>query len=380
MCISGKKAYVVSALALWVMTSCAWGDDKFSIGLGVREYWDSNFARTTDKDAEHYTLSSANLKASHRYGRQQWALGLRGLRYDHAERTDLDTDFYDGKASWRSTWSHRFNTRVAWDRMAYAVDRLEFVGQDVVARDDVNVQVNYGTGDRLSVGVGARQSEQRHSNDLRDSLDFDEEEIAVEVRYQTAGKSRLSLRLRDGNRVYPTPSSTDPRQLDFDYRQAELDLTWVSTEKTRLHLVVGRFERDGDTNSGTGTQAEVEAQWSVTEKFALTLSVNRSEPAVGETSDSPIRVDTGEIGLRWQPAYAWSVQTSARYSEQAYQARALEPARDEEVKAFTPLAVVYRVSDAVHLRLDSQWVERRSPLSYRNIDYALASIGLAMQF
>lgn len=354
--------------------------DRFTLSLGAQEYWDSNFARSADVDSEHYTRSVASLALNEQLSKQDFSLGVSGNRYEYAQREDLDVDFFKGNASWRSEWSQRVKTSLNWTRDAYAVDRLEFAGKDVVSLDNLTGQMTLGTSKHLSLTFGARQVAQTHSNDLREALDFDEDEWFVAGTYSTPNKSSLSLRLREGERLYVHTAPGDLRVLDFDYRQLELEGNWALTRKTQLGFTLGRFKREGEINAGTGTQALVDLGWEVSEKITLTLSYSQGEPAAGETSDSPADVRTGKLALSWEPSSKWLLSMDAGYTEQTYLERLAEPARTETVSAFSPLALTYRFSDLLNIRLDSQWVDRESPLLYRDYDYALASLGLTLVF
>lgn len=354
--------------------------DRFTLSLGAQEYWDSNFARSADVDSEHYTRSVASLALNEQMSKQVFSLGLSGNRYEYAQREDLDVDFFKGNAGWRSEWSQRVKTALNWTRDAYVVDRLEFTGKDVVSLDNITGQMTLGTSKHLGITLGGRQVAQTHSNDLREALDFDEEEWFLAGTYSTANKSSLSLRLREGERLYVHMVPGDSRVLDFDYRQLELEGVWALTRKTQLGFTLGRFKRDGDINAGTGTQALVDLGWAFSEKLILSLSYSQSEPAVGETSDSPADVRTGKLALSWEPSSKWLLGMDAGYTEQTYSERVAEPARIETISAFSPLALTYRFSDLLNIRLDSQWVDRESPLLYRDYDYALASLGLTLVF
>jgi hypothetical protein len=147
-----------------------------------------------------------------------------------------------------------------------------------------------------------------------------------------------------------------------------------------LGFTLGRFKREGEINAGTGTQALVDLGWSVSEKLSFSLSYSQSEPAVGETSDSPADVRTSKLALSWEPSPKWLLSMDAAYSEQTYLQRLMEPARAETITAVSPLTLTYRFSDLLNIRLDSQWVDRKSPLLYRDYDYALASLGLTLVF
>lgn len=354
--------------------------DRVTLSVGAQEYWDSNFARSADVDSEHYTRSVVSLALNERLSKQDFSLGVSGNRYEYSQRDDLDVDFVEGKAGWRSDWSSRVKTSVNWTRDAYVVDRLEFADKDVVALNNLTGQLTLGTNKHLGITVGARQAAQTHSNELRESLDFDEDEWFVAGTFSTPNKSSLSVRLREGERLYVHTVPGDLGVLDFDYRQLELEGSWALTRKTQLGFTLGRFKREGEINAGTGTQALVDLDWAVSEKLSFSLSYSQSEPAVGETSDSPADVRTSKLALNWEPSSKWLLSMDAAYSEQTYLQRLMEPARAETTTAFSPLTLTYRFSDVLNIRLDSQWVDRESPLLYRDYDYALASLGLMLVF
>lgn len=375
-----KKWAVLPWLASLIVPAAVAAPDRFTLSLGAQENWDSNFARNVDVDSEHYTRSVASLVFKERLSKQDLSLSVSGNRYEYAERDDLDVDFYEGNASWRSEWSPRVKTSVNWTRDAYAVDRLEFADKDVVSLDNLTGQITLGTSKHLGITLGARESAQTHSNDLREALDFDEEEWFVAGTYTTANQSSLSVRLREGERLYVHMAPDDLRILDFDYRQLEVEGNWAITRKTQLGFTLGRFKREGEINAGTGTQALVDMTWAVSEKLTLALSYSQSEPAAGETSDSPDNVRTSKFAVSWEPSSKWLVSMDAAYSEHSYLLRLALPARDETITAFSPLALTYRFSDVLSLRFDSQWVDRQSPLVYRDYDYALASLGFTLAF
>lgn len=365
---------------LWLMCSAATAQDRFSLGINLQEYWDSNFARSSDADSEHYTHAVVSLAAKQKFSKQDLTLGLRGNRYSYDQRYDLDADFYEGDASWRSDWSTRVKTALIWKRDAYPVDRLEFFGKDVVARDDAKAQFTLNASRHINLGAGVIRAVQSHSNSLRRNLEFDEDEAYVEATYLTSSESSLSFRLRDGERIYPYPDPNEPLSLDFNYQQSELEVLWALTTKTKVSATVGRFEREGDVNAGVGTQSLLDASWTPSEKLELSLGYSRSEPAVGETNDSPSDVRGGFLRMVWEPSSKWMLKFEGRHTEQEYVQRGLEPMRDETITSITPLSLTYRYSESMAIRLDSQWVDRKSPILYRDYDYALGSLGLALTF
>lgn len=367
-------------LPLWLICSTAVAQDRFTLGVGVQENWDSNFARKPDVDSERYTKAVVSLSANQRFSKQQLALNVSGNRYEYDQREDLDADFYDGSASWRSDWNTRLKTSLAWGRDAYPVDRLEFSGNDIAARDQSKAQVTLGTSKHFSIGAGASRVVQTHSNSLRQNLEFDEDEAFIEVSYKTSNETSLSARVRDGERIYPYPDPNEPQTLDFEYQQRELEGSWAPSSKTRLTATVGQFERDGEVNEGVGTQSLLNFSWDVSEKVGLSLGYSQSEPAVGETSDSPSDIRTGQFRLTWEPSAKWAVGMGASYAEQSYVQAVEMPERDETITSITPLSLTYRYSESLAIRMNSQWVDRESPLLYRDYDYALGSLGLFLSY
>jgi len=361
-------------------TTTAWGEDRFRLTLGAHEYWDSNFARNATVDSEHYTRSVVALAVNEHISKQHFSFGVTGNRYDYEQRDDLDVSFYEGNASWRSDWNQRAKSSLAWTRDAYAVDRLEFAGKDVVAVDNLTGQFTLGTGNNVGVTLGASKVAQAHSNDARELLDFDENEFFVEGTYTSATHSLLSLRLRQGKRGYVNTARDNPSPLDFDYDQLELGGVWVLTQKTQVEFTLGRFKREGIINTGTGTQASLDIGWAISEKLKLALSYSQSEPALGETSDSPADIRASKLMLTWVPAHKWLVGISAGYSEQGYLPQLTEPAREENIITISPFTLTYHFSSLASIHLDSQWVDRQSPLLYRDYHYLQANLGITLVF
>lgn len=373
-------SYLVTAMSATTISAQAASDDRLSISLASNEYWDSNFARSSVEDSERYNHSAIGFSLNDRISKQDFSLGAVGNYYRFAERDDLDVDFYEGRARWRSDWSPRVKTVVAWTRDAYAVDRLEYVDKDVVARNEAKGEISLDIGKRVGITLGGRDIGQTHSNDLREYLDYDEQEGFVALTYDTANNSLLALRWREGDRTYVHPDPGQPYVLDFDYRHIELEGSWAVTRKTQVGFTVGRFKRDGEINAGTGTQALIDLDWAMSEKLRFSLRYSHNEPAIGETSDSPAEVRTSRASVAWEPAFKWSLSMSASHGKLSYLPQIEQPARDETQVVITPLSITYRFSETLRFRLHSQWVDRDSPLDYRDYDYTQASLGVAVVF
>jgi hypothetical protein len=355
--------------------------DEFVIGIAAQQQWDSNINRHADQeDSEYFTHSSVFLGLNKKLSRHQIIARVKGSSLDYTERTDLDATFYDGNANWRTNWTSRLQTDIGWLRMAYPVDQLEFTGNDIVSRDDVNARITYGSGNRLSVGAGGRQTAQRHSNEMRENMDFDEDEGFVETTYQTGSKSKLILRMRDGQRNYAQPIADDGRLLDFSYRQGELEGNWTASAKTRVMVNLAYFNRQGETNDVSGNQASLEADWAMTEKIQLNAGYSLRQPAIGEASDSPDRVHSTTLGISWQITRKLRWGGDIRHQQQRYPVTDRLGARDEELTSVSPLIIHYQLSDSFTLRLSAQWLDRQSPVLYRDYDFMQGSAGVAWHF
>lgn len=363
-------------------------DDLLSVGASVQQIWDSNYARTPEEEADQITLASASVGLDKTLSRQRFLARWKGERYEHEERTDLDATVHDALVAWRGQWGSRIKTNLEWARNAYLVDRLEFFYKDIVARDDVKAEVSYGAGHRLTLSLGARQTTQTHSSDLREGLDFDEDEAFFAVAYQTGIKSTLAARVRSGQREYPNEELIMPAdgeefiagQLDFDYEQAEIQATWVASPKTSLSATLGYFNRDGFVNTRSGALASVEAEWEMSPKVQLTGGYTFTQPAIGETSDSPTNTHSVFFDAQWHWTEKIAIGAVARVAEYQYDTVSSGPARDETLYHVTPLRVTYDPSETFSIRLAGGWTDRQSPLTYRDYSSAETTLGIFFRY
>lgn len=396
----GKSAGVVLASGALASLAIAQEEypDRFSIGASIQQLWDSNYSRTPEEEEEEITISAASVRFAHKISRQDFKVNWQVMRYDHNERIDLDATINEGSALWQGEWGRRFSTEVSWIRDSYLVDRLEFFDKDIVERDDVSGKIVYGTGHRMTFGVGARQGKQTHSNWQREGLDYEEDEVFVEIGYQTGINSTVTARFKDGERTYPNdvavvvppglepdpivdPSFEDIRfgELDYDYQQAELEINWAASEKTNIIANLDYFNRDGVRNTGSGMQTGIEINWEMTPKVALAGGYSYKQPAIGETSDSPAEIHTVFFDATWQWTEKLSLATGARYSEFEYATwNSPGPSRNESLYQISPLKINFAVADYLSLRFTSNWTDRESPLVYR--DYTATQLALGAFF
>lgn len=398
-----KKFFRVLPFCAVIATPAMAQTDLFSAGVSFRQLWDSNYDRTPEENSEQISVSSAFVALDKTLSRQRFIARWQVSHYDHADRPDLDATLNEGRLTWQGQWGSRLKSRLEWMRDSYPVDRLEFPDKDIVTRDEAHALITYGAGHRLTLGVGGRQAEQTHSNNLREGIDFDEEEGYLEAGYKTGIQSTVFLRARYGERTYPNqelglpvdypsfpiddpafpvdPELLEPYEdLDFKYQQVELETTWQSSAKTDLTATVAYFNRDGVVNDGTGVLAILEATWAATEKTEFNGGYSYREPAVGETSDSPAGTHTIFSGVQWQWTPKISLGADVNYVQQKYQDDSPGPDRDEKVYNISPLQVVYKFSEQFSIRLDTRWVDRDSPLRYRTYTSSQAVLGLSFRY
>lgn len=370
-------------------------EDRLSLGASVQQIWDSNYNRTPEAVSDEITVASLSVSLAQDISRQKLRARWNGQAYQHREREDLDANLTEARVGWYGEWGSRLRSELAWSRDEYLVDRLEFFDKDVVRRDDVNARLRYGTGHKLILGVGGRQSKQSHSHWLREGLNFEEDEVFVETSYSTGIKSTITARAKYGERVHPNqrfripPPGVDvtPEEwelleadLDFDYQQGELELQWVASAKTQITSTLAYFNRDGEINSGSGALAGIQADWELTPKVQLTGGYQLRQPAIGETSDSPSDIHQLYFNASWQWTEKLSLAAGIKASDLRYPSGAPGPQRDEKQYEVSPLMVNFDLAEAFSLRLNTRWVDRQSPLIYRNYTSEQVSLGAFFTF
>ena len=371
---------VVSAPLASAKENVLSNNDVLNLDLSVQHLWDDNFSRTQEPEADEITTSSASILFNKKIQKQNLHLSWRAVDYRYDQRGDLNAVTQEGEAKWLGQWGSRIKTDIEWTRSSHVVDRLEFADKDIVVRDDAKAMIGYGTGDRLTIYIGGRQTKQKHWNDLREDLDYDEDEAFIEGTYKTALKSTLTLRYKSGKRVYPIVSLNNPRDLDYDYDQIELESNWVLSQKTSISGLVAAYNRDGVVNDGSGGLVDLAFNWSPTEKLLFTTGVEYKQPAVGEIIDTPSEIKTGFFNAYWQITSKIKLGTDVRYSHQTYDQTSLVEERTEELYNYSPITIIYTPWESTQLRLDTTWVDNQSPVLYRDFVSKQVMLGLRWRF
>jgi len=365
-------------------------DDFWHASAGTREVWDSNFSRKPIADEEEVVHSTASVGVRENIGRQLITANWQVHKYDYQTYTDFNGTTHSGDINWKGELGSQLNTQLSLSRDSYMVDRFEFFGNDRVDRDELNGRLGYGNNQRLTFHIGGRETHQRHSNGLREGLDYDEQEGFVDIGYQTSSRSTVTLRARTGNRSYindplvndpldpatQIPPSDKKRDLNFDYNQAELETEWLLSAKTRVSFTLARYKREGDLNEATGSLATLEAKWQATEKLCFTGGYSYREPALGESSDSPAKIHESFVALQWDASHRLSIASNWRYSLRRYENLSANLVRDEHLYIFSPLSISYNIGDHWQIRADGGWRRNESPLEQRQYISRTASLGI----
>ncbi len=364
-------------------------EEGFKFIAAAQHQYDSNFARLSsdyptdpqeeDNRDEQITRAALGLGYNKSISNQRIGVRLSANQFLYADRNELDEKSYEGSASWRSQFTRNFSSQLNYDRTETPVDQLEFRGQDLVANDKAKVQLSLGDNRRLGFIVGAIQTDQTHSNETRQYLDFTDQDAFAEIRYKGLASSWVSLRYRKGDRDYEFVELL-PRDLNFDYQQWEIETSWALTPKTELSGIAGYFEREGATNDDEGALAGLRFSWQATPKIATDIGYTYSQPAQGETSDSPTEISAATLLVRWQWTTKIQISAGGSYSEYDYvNEREYSPYGERNISV-TPLAVEWIFSEALRFRLSSQWYERHSPDLIRDFDGHVITGGLGLVF
>ncbi len=346
---------------------------------GAQYQADSNFSRTAEASDEQIARALVGLGFNKTISAQQLAFKISTSQYRYAERDYLNESAWDGSASWRSRFSHNLSSALTIERIETPVDQLEFTGLDLVAKEDANARLLFGESQRLGLVVGGHQLRQSHSNSDRQYLDFEDQDLFAEMRYRAPSTSQISLRYRTGERNYEFPALL-AQDLNFDYHQWEIETGWKLTSRSELTGVAGYFEREGATNDDEGALAGLTWAWQTTAKLATEIAYSLNQPALGESTDSPLEINNSSITFRWNLSTKLRWSASGSYTEFEYDNPESESPRIERNIAVTPVALEWELSDSFRLRLVAQWVERRSPILARDYDGHLITGGLVLVF
>lgn len=394
--ISGRSFYIV-ALCIFSQSSTAQEsaakEKAISAGVSIQQIYDSNFSQTDIEDEEQITLTSAGVGFKKTFSRQQIVARGRVSHYEHNNYSEFDSTISDAQFNWKGKWLSQINTEVEAVRDDRLAERVEFFEKDIIRRDHAKVRLGYGNDGRLAFHVGAKKIEQGHSNFLRESLDFEEEIAFIDAGYKTANGSTLVLRLTSGDVVYINEDSEISRDseifpdikyvardLDYKYRQYELESVWAISSKTDLTFTVAQLDRDGFINDGSSEVAAFNIQWQATPKLKLQGGYSYRQPAVGETSDSPANVQAYVVSASWQLSEKFGLSSSATVREKKYEYADGDLLMIETLYNVSPLVLTYTPINALSIVVDTGWRENNSPLAYREYSSFQAALSVKLLY
>ena len=382
--------------ALYFLANICQAQTQLQAQFASQAIWDSNFARALAEVEEQYLRTDAQLAVSHNSSNQDLQLRLSGSYLDYQTREDLDTDLYQGMGRWRSRWQGNSFSELRWQLDSYAVDRLEFYGLDVVAQDNYLAQLGWGQADAMQLLLGVAALNQRHSSEQRQMLEFNERDSFVHwgqntellaspgvmEAYAGGPRSGWAATAHTGQRRY---AESAQGEFDFDFNRAELQAAWWMKTKLRLDGKLDFIQRRGELNQSSGRGGELRATWLTSDKWRWQLAYSQSQPALGETQDSPQKLAQLKLDVHWRINRRWQFSAYAARGEQDYdaQSEAGQPdiqARSEQLLSFSPVNLQYQLGDGLSWQLQAAWNKRESPLAYRQFHYSQVTCGLSWQF
>ncbi len=383
----------ICVLAVCIVSEeSAAGEEKLvNAGVSIQQIYDSNFSQNQIEDEEQITLSSVGASVNKKFSRQQLVARGRLSNYQHNTYTDFDATVRDAQFNWKGKWFSQFNTELDAVRDERLAERIESFEKDIVKRDDAKVKLGYGNDGRLSFHVAAQQVKQGHSNYLREPMDYKEDIAFADAGYKTASESTVVLRFTSGDRIYINEDSEISRNtgateditylasdLDFKYRQYELESVWALSPKTDLSITVAHLDREGLINDGASQLATLGVKWEITPKFNLQGGYSYRQPAVGETVDTPTNVQAYFVSALWQLSSKISLNSIANVREQEYEDDNGELTRTETLYNISPLVITYAPTYALSIVLETGWRENKSPISYREYSAFQAALSLKL--
>ncbi|WP_148861379.1 hypothetical protein [Marinobacter fonticola] len=361
-------------------------NDTLSVNADISQTWDSNYNREPGSSSEQITRASLGTGINTTLSRQTLSASLGAARYRHNRRDFLDATLYRGGLGWRGPIGNRLSFALSWSYRDRLAERIDFVGKDVINLDEKNAAVKYAIFSGWALVGGARDAEQTHSNDDRESLDYEERDYSAGLQYTSGRKSTVTLKFTEGDRHYLHPGEgdvpgVDPQDdLDYDYQRMAFETEWQMTGKTKLTGTLGYFDRDGEVNSGNGLETSIQTDWAATDKTDLILIYAFDQPPVGEDSENPSEAHIVSARVAWEWTSKITVETAVRAAFQEYDDTLERVARDEKSYGWVPLLLRYQLNNAISVRFVSGWQQRESPIDERNYTAREFSLGLAGEF
>ena len=382
---------IAPAMGLLLAVSNCWAqtdeEDNLRVAASLKHTWDSNYNREPGSSSEQITEASLGTGLSKTMSRQTLSASIGAARYRHHRRDFLDASLYRWGLGWRGAVGSRMSFGLTWNNRDRLAERVDFVGKDIINLDEKKAALTYTVYTGWALVGGARDAEQTHSNNDRESLDYEEQDYNAGLQYRSGRGSTVTLRYTDGDRRYLHPSGGDSipgvdtgEDLDYDYQRVAFETEWLVTGKTKLTGAIGYFDRDGEVNSGSGLETSIETDWQATDKTNIVVLYSFDQPPVGEDSTNPSEAHSLSASVAWDWTAKITVETAARASFQKFDDTLDRVARDEEAYSWTPLVLNYAMTETISARFASGWQKRVSPVEDREYTAEVFSLGLVGQF
>ncbi|BES69527.1 hypothetical protein RE428_05450 [Marinobacter nanhaiticus D15-8W] len=359
-------------------------EDNFNVNAGLNHTWDSNYNREPGSSSEQITRGSVGAAYNKTFSRQTLSASVGAARYRHKRRDFLDASLYRGGLGWNGFIGSRLKFDLGWDYRDRLAERIDFVGKDIINRDEKRATLKYQVYTGWALVGGVRDAEQTHSNDDRESLDYEEQDYNAGIQFQSGRGSTVTLRYTDGERNYLNQESGGlpevDENLDYDYQRVAFETEWQMTGKTMLTGNIGYFNRDGEVNTDSGLETSIQTDWQATEKTAFMFLYGYEQPAVGEDSTNPSEVNRVALSMTWDWTAKITLETGVRAAFQEFDDSFGRTPRDEELYSWTPLILDYAFTDTISVRFNSNWQQRDSPIDDRNYTARIFSLGLVGNF
>lgn len=349
--------------------------DTFKIMGGLQDTYDSNYLRRPEKVPEQITQPSLGVSFNETWSNQHLSARWQGTRFIFDKSDDESTNLQTGAIDWQSLWPMGFKSSLSFKRSGYLVDKLEFSGVDVSTQDLMQARIGYGFSDGWSFNLGGRGFKQLYDNDTRNNMQYDEADAFAEIGYTTASGSSAMIRGRNGKRTYSREALL-LADINFDYRQAEIETTWIMSAKTNIALLFAGYNRQGAANDDSGTVASFEANWLPTEKLEFKSTYSLQHPAVGESIEGISKIQTALLSAQWQLTTKLSFNTRLSHSRSRYENVDPLLERSEDLIIYSPLGLTYLPTNNWQIKVDTGWRKNASSLVYREYIAGQVSAGV----
>lgn len=344
-----------------------------SVGVALLHTWDSNITRTADSVSDQITLLSGSVQGKALVGRQTFIGSWQIDQIDHARLGWRDATLHQVNAAWFGELGSKVRTDVGWQRQNYLVDLADFSGRDSVVHRHVHAGLSYLIAPSVAFGVTLDDRREEHSSEVRRSLDYEDQGVTADLRYESQRGSQVRLRTSAGDRDYRTAQSETEAGLDFHYREVELAVDWVVTHKTRVGGSLGHFWREGDL-ADNGSFGAASIDWDLSDKTSLQLTYSSSLSPPEANQAQSVREQQLKLSANWRWSDKVRLRSEVARLNQKYAALETQN-RTDTIYLLTPLLLEYQPHPQIDILVQGNWQQRESTLDGLGYEAAQFTIG-----